>query len=215
MTADTTRTEEHGAALPVPVVTPHVKMLRIPLPTRGFALVGDMGRVAAAYLPPRDRLMFYGGLAAAAAIGVLDWPVAAAVGVGTMVARRAVGRRETARPVPASTQAAAPAAPTARTARTTGTSRTTAGTTRATTGTTRSRTAAGTTGRTRATAAAGGAKTATGTSRSRTTAGTTRSRTAGATAAQSAAGTEAGATGAAGTAATPRATGRSTTAENA
>ncbi|MCO5991837.1 hypothetical protein NE234_00550 [Actinoallomurus sp. WRP9H-5] len=203
-------TEEHGAAVPVPVVTPHVRMLRIPLPTRGLAMVGDMGRVAAAYLPPRDRLMFYGGLAAAAAIGVLDWPVAAAVGVGTMVARRAVGRRETARPVPASTQAATPATTPARTTgRTTGAGRTT-------TGTSRSRTTTGTTGRTRTTAGTTGAKT-TGTSRSRTTAGTSRARATGATgttAGEGAAGAETGATGAAGTATTPRSTGRST-AENA
>jgi hypothetical protein len=85
--------EEHGPAVPVPVVMPRVKVMHIPLPTRGLSYVGDAGRVAAAYLPPPDRLAFYGGLGAAAVIGIIDWPVAAAIGIGTMVARRALGRR--------------------------------------------------------------------------------------------------------------------------
>jgi hypothetical protein len=40
-------------------------------------------------LPPPDRLFYYGGLAALAAIGVVDWPVAAAVGAGVWIATRA------------------------------------------------------------------------------------------------------------------------------
>jgi hypothetical protein len=134
-TSETTREDEHGAALPVPVVTPHVKVMRVPV-----------GRGAAAYLPPPDRLAFYGGLAAAAAIGILDWPVAAAVGLGTMVARRAAARRESARPVPTARPEGAeeretPSRPasTTRTRAATGTSRS-----RATTGTSRARTATGT-----------------------------------------------------------------------
>lgn len=143
-TSETTREDEHGAALPVPVVTPHVKVMRVPVP--GLSVVGDVGRVAAAYLPPPDRLAFYGGLAAAAAIGILDWPVAAAVGLGTMVARRAAARRESARPVPTARPEGAeeretPSRPasTTRTRAATGTSRS-----RATTGTSRARTATGT-----------------------------------------------------------------------
>jgi len=40
-------------------------------------------------LPDRDQLALYGGLGAAAVIGMIDWPVAAAVAAGTLVARRA------------------------------------------------------------------------------------------------------------------------------
>lgn len=34
------------------------------------------------------RLLWYGGLAGLAAVGILEWPVAAVVGVGTYVAER-------------------------------------------------------------------------------------------------------------------------------
>lgn len=127
-----THEDEHGAEIPVPVVTPHVKVMRVPVP--GLSLVGDMGRVAAEYLPPPDRLVFYGGLAAAAAIGILDWPVAAAVGIGTLVARRAAARRESARRAPTARPEGAeePETP----SRTTRTTRT-----RSATGTSRARTA--------------------------------------------------------------------------
>jgi hypothetical protein len=43
-------------------------------------------------LPPPERLAFYGGLGALAVAGAVEWPVAAAIGVATMVARRS--RRE-------------------------------------------------------------------------------------------------------------------------
>ncbi|MGZ4619770.1 MAG: hypothetical protein ACXV3F_13925 [Frankiaceae bacterium] len=43
----------------------------------------------------RGRLVWWGGLAGAAALGVLDWPVAAAVAAGTYIAeRRARAGRE-------------------------------------------------------------------------------------------------------------------------
>ncbi|RAY11305.1 hypothetical protein DPM19_31020 [Actinomadura craniellae] len=51
----------------------------------------DAGRSAASHLPAPGRIAFYGGLGAAAVAGVLDWPVAAAIGIGTVVARRARG----------------------------------------------------------------------------------------------------------------------------
>ncbi|MGH3375557.1 MAG: hypothetical protein ACRDP6_12520 [Actinoallomurus sp.] len=44
-----------------------------------------LGAVA---LPPRDQLVFFGGLAALAVVGILDWPVAAVVGVGHLLAAR-------------------------------------------------------------------------------------------------------------------------------
>jgi hypothetical protein len=38
------------------------------------------------YLPPRERMAYYGGLGLMAVIGVLDWPVALAAGAGVWVA---------------------------------------------------------------------------------------------------------------------------------
>lgn len=73
-------TAEHGAKVPIPVVTPHVKVLHVPVPGSGGA---------SRRLPPPDRLAFYGGLGAMAAFNVISWPVAAAIGVGTAIAGRA------------------------------------------------------------------------------------------------------------------------------
>jgi hypothetical protein len=58
------------------------------VPTPGISYVGEAGRVVAGYLPPPERLAFYGGLGLAAVIGAIDWPVAAAIGIGAMIARR-------------------------------------------------------------------------------------------------------------------------------
>jgi hypothetical protein len=83
------RTPDRGATLPVPVVTPHLKVYKFRLPSAGMSYVADAGHVVAGYLPPPERLVFYGGLGVAAVFGVIDWPVAAAIGVGTAIARRA------------------------------------------------------------------------------------------------------------------------------
>lgn len=72
--------------VPVPVLTPHLKTLHVPTP--GMAYVEDAGRVVAGYLPSAERMAFYGGLGLAAVLGAIDWPVAAAIGIGTMIARR-------------------------------------------------------------------------------------------------------------------------------
>ncbi|MFC6581350.1 hypothetical protein [Planomonospora parontospora] len=54
----------------------------------------EVGRVVGAAraflpaLPSRERLAYYGGLGALAAFGLVEWPVAAAIGVGTVIARR-------------------------------------------------------------------------------------------------------------------------------
>lgn len=76
-----------GVSVPVPVLTPSLKVVHVRAP--GASYVSDAGRLMAAYLPPPDRLAFYGGLGLAAVIGAIDWPVATAIGLGTMLARRA------------------------------------------------------------------------------------------------------------------------------
>jgi hypothetical protein len=53
-----------------------------------MSYVGEAGRLVAGFLPPPERLVFYGGLGVAAVLGAIDWPVAAAIGLGTMIARR-------------------------------------------------------------------------------------------------------------------------------
>jgi hypothetical protein len=50
--------------------------------------IEDAGRIVAGYLPPPERLAFYGGLGLAAVLGAIDWPVATAIGLGTVIARR-------------------------------------------------------------------------------------------------------------------------------
>jgi hypothetical protein len=42
-------------------------------------------------VPPPDQLAFYGGLGALAAVGLIDWPVALAIGVGQAVVARHFG----------------------------------------------------------------------------------------------------------------------------
>ncbi len=43
------------------------------------------------YLPSREMALWFGGLAALAAFAVIDWPVAAAIGAGTVIAKRLGG----------------------------------------------------------------------------------------------------------------------------
>ncbi len=59
----------------------------------GASYVSDAGHLVSGFLPPPDRLIFYSGLGAAAVFGVIDWPVAAAIGLGTMIARKAARSR--------------------------------------------------------------------------------------------------------------------------
>ncbi|GAA3114069.1 hypothetical protein GCM10010466_01480 [Planomonospora alba] len=53
--------------------------------------IGQVLGIARSFLPPRERLAYYGGLGALAAFGLLEWPVAAAIGVGTVIAQRSRG----------------------------------------------------------------------------------------------------------------------------
>jgi hypothetical protein len=42
-------------------------------------------------LPPREQIAYFGGLGLLAALAVIEWPVAAAIGVGTVIAQRGGG----------------------------------------------------------------------------------------------------------------------------
>jgi hypothetical protein len=79
--------EQAPLTLTVPVVTGRISTAHIQLP--GTAGVADAVRSARSLKPSPAVGLFYGALAATAAIGVIQWPVAAAIGVGTALARRA------------------------------------------------------------------------------------------------------------------------------
>jgi cation-transporting P-type ATPase I len=49
-------------------------------------------------VPPPDQLAFYGGLGVLAALNVVNWPVALAIGVGAAVVARRVNARPPAEP---------------------------------------------------------------------------------------------------------------------
>jgi hypothetical protein len=50
--------------------------------------MGQARQTLTGQLQPSGRLLFYGGLAVGAVFGIIDWPVAAAIGIGTVIARR-------------------------------------------------------------------------------------------------------------------------------
>jgi hypothetical protein len=80
----------------LPFVTAEFHRPHIPGPRKAGREVQDAaGRVLHA-VPRPGRTAYFGGLGLAAVVGVLEWPVAVAIGIGTAVARGA--RREPAEP---------------------------------------------------------------------------------------------------------------------
>ncbi|WP_157530907.1 hypothetical protein [Microtetraspora niveoalba] len=71
---------------------PHLGMPHMEMPHVSRQEVGHAVDVARSFLPPPERVIYYGGLGALAVLGVIEWPVAAAIGVGTVLAQR--GRME-------------------------------------------------------------------------------------------------------------------------
>ncbi len=86
-----------GARVPLPHVrVPHVPRPHVGLPSQRTVMVGALRATDTVRdnMPPRDQLVYYGGLGALAAFGLVDWPVAAAIGAGVWLAgrRRGAGR---------------------------------------------------------------------------------------------------------------------------
>jgi hypothetical protein len=78
-----------GASIPVPYVTAQLHTTHIPLPEiPGRNEVASTVTAVRGALPSRDQLLFYTGLTAAAALSVIEWPVAAAIGIGAAVVQR-------------------------------------------------------------------------------------------------------------------------------
>lgn len=93
------RSATHGTTVQLPFVTAEFHRPDVQLPGRA-ELEGAIGAVRK-NLPPPEQMVYYGGLAALAVFSVIEWPVAAAIGVGTAVAQHAAaqgfgGRRRTA-----------------------------------------------------------------------------------------------------------------------
>jgi hypothetical protein len=63
---------------------PHVHMPSPP----GRAEVAAAAQTARSFLPPPREAVYYGGLTLLAAFEVIEWPVAAAVGIGTALMAR-------------------------------------------------------------------------------------------------------------------------------
>jgi hypothetical protein len=82
--------------VPVGVRAPHLHMPHVDVPGSAKTAAQQTARrtahaadtVRASVQPPR-RLVYYGALGVAAAVGVIEWPVAAAIGAGVWVASRA------------------------------------------------------------------------------------------------------------------------------
>ncbi|MBP2703802.1 hypothetical protein JOL79_08290 [Microbispora sp. RL4-1S] len=75
--------------LKIQVRPPEMHMPHMHMPRVHRRDVGNAVDIARTFLPPPERIMYYGGLGALAALGLIEWPVAAAIGAGTMIAQRA------------------------------------------------------------------------------------------------------------------------------
>jgi hypothetical protein len=85
----TTETRAGGprtATLNLPFVTAQFRAPDLHVPSRQE--IGSAARGARSMLPSRSSMLFYGGLAATAVVGAIEWPVAAAIGVGSALASR-------------------------------------------------------------------------------------------------------------------------------
>jgi hypothetical protein len=85
---------EGGGARTATLDLPFVKaqfrapQIRVPrIPTPGRQELGAAAHAVRSFLPSPADVLYFGGLAALAALEVIEWPVAAAIAVGTAVAK--------------------------------------------------------------------------------------------------------------------------------
>lgn len=84
----------HGTTVELPFVTARFHAPEMHLPTgQDFASAAETVR---AQLPSPEQGLFYGGLAVSAALAVIDWPVALAIGVGHALVSRSMHQHESA-----------------------------------------------------------------------------------------------------------------------
>ena len=98
---ETLRPEQRGGGMTVRVPTLGMRSVHLPAPhavmtgaVHGAAGVSDAVRDR---LPDGRHILYYGGLGALAAFGVLSWPAAAAIGSGVWIAEHARSQRPTGR----------------------------------------------------------------------------------------------------------------------
>jgi hypothetical protein len=81
---------QRTATVNLPFVTAQFRAPELHLPhvhVPGRQEVGALAQTARSMLPSPKTVLYFGGLAALAAIEVIEWPVAAAIAVGTALAR--------------------------------------------------------------------------------------------------------------------------------
>ncbi|MGI5268168.1 hypothetical protein ACQEUU_03340 [Nonomuraea sp. CA-218870] len=91
-----TSTEPKKVTLDLPLVSiqlhrPEMRMPHVPLPHISKQEMGHAVDIAKSFLPQPERVAYYGALGALTVFGVVEWPVAAAISVGTVIAQRARG----------------------------------------------------------------------------------------------------------------------------
>jgi hypothetical protein len=85
-----------SVTLNLPLVSMQVRAPRLHVPQVRLDEAAHVVDTAHSLLPPPERVIYYGGLGALVAFGVIEWPVAAAIGAGTVIAQRAArGNRTT------------------------------------------------------------------------------------------------------------------------
>lgn len=93
-TTEERTTRARTATVNLPFVTAQFRAPRMPHvrpPSRDE--LNAAVRTARSFLPSTKQVVYFGGLALAAAFEVIEWPVAAAIGLGTALAGREEGGR--------------------------------------------------------------------------------------------------------------------------
>jgi hypothetical protein len=81
----------HTATVNMPFVTAQFHAPDLHLPKPRPPEIRAALQTVRTFLPSREQALYYGGLALMAALEVVEWPVAAAIGVGTALAGRGGG----------------------------------------------------------------------------------------------------------------------------
>jgi hypothetical protein len=75
-----------SATLNLPFMTAQFRAPELHMPGRDD--LSGAARGVRSLLPSKEAALFYGGLAATAVLGAIEWPVAAAIGIGTALASK-------------------------------------------------------------------------------------------------------------------------------
>ncbi|GAA1255906.1 hypothetical protein GCM10009609_18870 [Pseudonocardia aurantiaca] len=81
-----------SATLNLPFMTAQFRAPELHMPGRDD--LSGAARGVQSLLPSKGAALFYGGLAVTAVIGAIEWPVAAAIGVGTALASKGAANPE-------------------------------------------------------------------------------------------------------------------------